>query len=73
MVLLNVQTSFINDLSQCEEKCFLLESRLNSDTNHSYLLKDSVAQSLVDSGSGSLDRVSGEGSGVGFMEGMKFH
>lgn len=73
MVLLTVQTLFINDFSQCVEKCFLLESRLNSDTNHSYLLSDSVAPSLVDSGSGSLNLVSGEGPRVGFMEGAKFH
>lgn len=55
------------------DKGFYLESRLNSDKSHSYFPKDSVASSLVEPGSGSLELFSGEGSQIPFKEALKFH
>lgn len=43
------------------DKGSYVESRLNSDKSHSYFPKDSVASSLVEPGSGSLELFSGRG------------
>lgn len=70
---MSVQILFFNDFSQFMDKGFYLESRLNSDKSHSYFPKDSVASSLVEPGSGSLELFSGEGSQIPFKEALKFH